>query len=205
MVNPVKNIPEISYVNEKEVSVWDPFVRIFHWALVAAFVIAYLTEDDFLTIHTWAGYSIAGLLMFRIVWGLIGTKHARFTDFVFAPREVVKFLKDTFSLRAKRYLGHNPAGGAMVILLMCSLIITVCSGLITLGLEEGEGPFASLLVNWSYFWGEWFEEIHEFFANFTLFLVFVHIAGVVVESLIHRENLITAMLNGKKRPNRSQE
>ena len=107
-----------------EIRVWDPLVRFFHWSLVTAFFIAYLTEDDLLTVHSWAGYLIFSLLIIRLVWGFIGTRYARFSDFVYSPGNVIQFLKDTLHLRAKRYLGHNPAGGAMVILLIISLLMT---------------------------------------------------------------------------------
>lgn len=179
--------------------VWDPVVRVFHWALVLAFFIAYVTEEDFLSIHTFSGYTVLGLILVRIVWGFIGTRHARFRDFIYSPQEIKHFIKNTLRLRARRYIGHNPAGGAMVLLLMTSLLITTISGLIVYGAEEQAGPLASLFVQSHNFWGEAFEEIHEFFANFTLLLVFIHVAGVIIESLIHKENLVKAMIDGKKR------
>lgn len=182
----------------RDVPVWDLLVRLFHWTLVAAFFIAYITEEDFMTLHSWAGYTIIGLLVIRIVWGFIGTKHARFADFVFTRKDIVQFLKDTFALKAKRYLGHNPAGGAMVILLMLSLVVTTISGLVIFGIEESQGPLAGWVSGLGHFWEEVFEGVHEFFANFTLFLVFIHVAGVLLESLIHGENLVAAMVSGKK-------
>ena len=183
------------------VKVWDPVVRIFHWTLVLAFLTAYVTEEDYLTLHSWAGYLILGLLSIRILWGFIGSQHARFSDFVFSRAHIVQYLKDTFLLRAKRYLGHNPAGGLMILILIASLFMTTLSGLVIFGIEEASGPLAPWLTGQSELWGDWFEEIHEFFANFTVFLVLIHIAGVVVESLIHRENLAKAMVHGRKRPN----
>lgn len=186
-------------VNTDTLIIWDPLVRIFHWTLVIAFTVAFISEDDYLTIHSWAGYTLLSLLIIRIFWGFVGTKHAKFSDFVFSKTAIVQFIKDTFSLKAKRYLGHNPAGGAMVILLIISLLFTACSGLVIFAIEEGQGPLALLLSETNPFWGDIAEEIHEFFANFTLFLVAVHIAGVIIESLIHRENLIKSMFTGKKR------
>lgn len=179
--------------------VWDPLVRIFHWTLVIAFSIAFISEDDYLMIHSWAGYTILSLLLIRIFWGFVGTKHAKFSDFIFSKQEITQFLKDTLSLKAKRYLGHNPAGGLMVILLIFSLLFTTCSGLVIFAIEEGQGPLAFLLSQTSPFWGDIIEEVHEFFANFTLFLIAVHIVGVIVESLIHCENLIKSMFTGNKR------
>ena len=184
-----------------QIKVWDPLVRFFHWALVSAFIIAYITEEDFLTIHSWAGYLILSLLCIRFVWGFIGTRYARFSDFAYKPVSIIQFLKDTLRLSAKRYLGHNPAGGAMVFLLMLSLLITTTSGVVLLGAEEQAGPVAHWFAQPESMWADVLEEVHEFFANFTLFLVFVHIAGVLVESLIHKENLVSAMITGFKAKN----
>ncbi len=182
-----------------QIKVWDPLVRFFHWALVSAFIIAFITEEDFLTIHNWSGYLILTLLCVRFVWGFIGTRYARFSDFAYRPGNIIQFLKDTLHFRAKRYLGHNPAGGAMVFLLIFSLFITTVSGVVLLGAEEQAGPVADWFTHPENKWADILEEIHEFFANFTLFLVFIHIAGVLVESLIHKENLVSAMITGFKK------
>jgi len=181
-----------------QIKVWDPLVRIFHWSLAGAFFIAYLTEDDWLDIHVFAGYTIAGLITFRLLWGLIGTRHARFSDFVRPPREVLAYLKAMVTLHPKRYIGHNPAGGAMVILLIFSLLMTTSSGILLLGAEEQAGPVAHWFTQPVGFWGDALEGLHEFFANFTLLLVVVHVFGVLVESLIHKENLVSAMVTGFK-------
>lgn len=181
-----------------QIKVWDPLVRFFHWSLVSAFSIAYITGEDFITIHSWAGYLILILLGIRFIWGFIGTPYARFSDFIYSPKNVIQFLKDTLRLSARRYLGHNPAGGAMVFLLMISLLITTVSGVILLGAEELTGPVAHWFTQTGGIWADIMEEVHEFFANFTLLLVFIHIAGVLVESLIHKENLVSAMITGFK-------
>ncbi len=185
--------------NQQYTKVWDPFIRFFHWTLVIAFVLAYFTEDDFMTLHTWAGYTVLGLLVARIVWGLIGSRHARFSDFVFSPSTIIAYLKDTLYLRAKRYLGHNPAGGAMVLLMILSLLITSLSGLVVYAVEDGAGPLANWVTQVGHDEAEIFEEVHEFFANLSVLLVLLHIAGVLVESMVHRENLVRTMINGKKR------
>jgi cytochrome b len=184
-----------------QIKVWDPLVRFFHWALVSAFTIAYITEEDFLTIHSWAGYLILLLLGIRFVWGFIGTRYARFSDFAYSPENIIQFLKDTLRLSAKRYLGHNPAGGAMVFLLLISLLITTTSGVILLGAEDQTGPLAHWFSQPGSKWADILEEVHEFFANFALFLVLVHLVGVLVESLIHKENLVSAMMTGFKTKN----
>lgn len=185
-------------MEQNEVRVWDPLVRIFHWSLVLAFTIAYFTEDDLLTLHVWAGYTVLGLVAFRLIWGLVGTQHARFRDFVYRPATVKEFLKDTLHGRAKRYLGHNPAGGAMIVLMLMVLILTGVSGIVIYGIEEGAGPLAMLAGS-----AEWIEDVaeesHEFLANFMVLLVVIHLIGVLAESLLHHENLARAMVTGRKR------
>jgi cytochrome b len=183
-----------------KVRVWDPLIRIFHWALVAAFTIAYFTDDeDLLFPHVWAGYVVVGLLVFRFLWGFVGTAHARFSDFISAPSQVVSYLWDTFQGEARRYLGHNPAGGWMIILLLVMLTLLSISGLVLYGADEHAGPLAGLMAGAGEDVAEVFEELHEFFANFTIFLVIIHVAGVVVESILHRENLVWSMVSGYKR------
>lgn len=180
------------------VKVWDPLVRLFHWSLVSAFFIAYVTEDDFLDLHVYAGYLIGGLLVFRLIWGFIGSRHARFSDFVKGPSEVLAYLKSIFTLHPKRYLGHNPAGGAMVIALLLSLVMVTVSGIALYGIEESAGPLAASLSGVGEFWEDVVEEVHEFFANFTVLLVVLHVLGVVLASLQHKENLVKSMINGRK-------
>lgn len=183
----------------RQVMVWDPLVRVFHWALVGAFATAYLSAEEWESVHVAAGYTVFGLLLFRLVWGLIGTRHARFSDFVQRPSQVMSYLKETLVRRERRYLGHNPAGGAMIVLMLASLLITTLSGIACYGVDEHAGPLAGAMVGVSEFWAEALEEVHEFFANFTVLLVFVHVAGVIVASLLHRENLARAMVTGYKR------
>ncbi len=180
------------------IKVWDPLVRLFHWILVMAFIIAFISEEDYLTLHTFAGYTVIGLLLFRLVWGFIGSRYARFSDFVYPPTIIVAYLKEIVSFRARRYLGHNPAGGAMIILLLVSLVLTTVTGLAVYAAGDNAGPLAAWLGYAGENWAEVFEEMHEFFANFTVLLVFIHIGGVLFESLLHRENLIGAMFTGNK-------
>ena len=179
----------------KSVRVWDPLVRIFHWSLAGFFLLAYVTEDELLTVHVYAGYAVAALIIFRLIWGLIGTRYARFTDFVTGPAVLLSYLGKLVTGRAPRYLGHNPAGGAMVIALLVSLTLTAFTGMALIA-GDGIGPMAGTLF--ARFSGEAFEEVHEFFANLTMFLVVLHVAGVLVSSLLHRENLVNAMLTGRK-------
>lgn len=167
------------------VMVWDPLIRVFHWSLVAAFVVAWLTGDEMQTLHEAAGYAVAGLLVFRFLWGLVGSRHARFADFVAPPAAVLGYLADAVRFRARRYLGHNPAGGAMVVVLLAMLATIVVTG---------------ILMTTDRFWGsEPLEQVHELAANVTLGLVGLHVAGVLLVSLEHGENLVRAMVTGRKR------
>ena len=177
------------------VKVWDLPLRIFHWLLVAGFLIAYLTEDELLTVHVWAGYLVAGLLVFRLLWGFVGNKYARFSSFLCSPAQSLAYVKDLVALKTKRYIGHNPAGAAMIVLLLVSLLMTVITGFAVYGADQAAGPLASIGSSNEKMW----EEVHEFFANFTLLLVVVHVIGVIVESYIHRENLARAMVHGYKK------
>lgn len=197
----------------KAVQVWDIAVRLFHWTLVVSFFIAWLSEDDFETLHVYAGYLVLALISFRLVWGLIGTRYARFSNFVCGFSKVKSYLSSIVSGKPEHYLGHNPAGGLMIVIMLITLFAVSFSGLKTYA-AEGKGPLAEAeitLVSPAYaddddgkrhggkrsghkFW----EEVHEVFANFMLLLVFVHIAGVAVSSLVHRENLVRAMVDGRK-------
>jgi len=208
--------------------VWDPLVRIGHWTIVVGFFVAYFTEDDLLSLHAWAGYLVGGVVVLRVVWGIIGTRHARFADFIYRPRTVISYFRDLLAFRARRYIGHSPAGGAMIIVLLVMLAATVYSGLMVYALENNRGPLAAFA------WhapvqaipaaladddgadddndkngdeaeddedrGEFWEELHEVLSNITLALVFLHIGGVVFVSFAHRENLVRSMITGDKRP-----
>ncbi|MEW6325776.1 MAG: cytochrome b/b6 domain-containing protein, partial [Nitrospirota bacterium] len=181
------------------IRVWDPFVRLFHWTLAPAVVIAFLTQDERLSWHVSAGYLVLGLVLLRIIWGLVGARHARFGDFLFSPLTVLAYLKNLLFFRAERYLGHGPAGGAMVIALLLSLLLTTLSGLVLYGGQEYAGPLWPLMAAADDRWAEAVEEAHEFCAGLTLLLVALHVAGVFFSSAAHRENLIASMITGDKR------
>lgn len=165
--------------------VWDPLVRIFHWSLATAFTVAWLSGEELRRVHLIAGYAIVGLVAFRLVWGVIGTTHARFSDFIYRPSTVIGYLIDAVRMRAKRYVGHNPAGGAMVIALLAMLGVTCATG---------------VMMTTDAFWGvEWVEAAHEAAVNMMLVLIGLHLAGVAAASVEHRENLVRAMFTGCKR------
>jgi cytochrome b len=167
------------------VKVWDLFVRLFHWSLVGLFAVAYATGDEVERVHIAAGYAIAALLALRVVWGFVGPHHARFSNFVRPPGEVLAYLRGMFLFRAPRYLGHNPAGGAMIIALIAMLTVTCVTG---------------YMMTTDAYWGaKWVEHVHEALANLTVALIAFHVLGVLIASFEHRENLVKAMMTGRKR------
>lgn len=167
------------------VKVWDPAVRIFHWSLVTAFAVAYFIVDSNRTIHEWAGYIALGLVAFRLIWGVIGSRHARFSDFVPGPKRLIDYLRRALKRQEPRYLGHNPAAAIMILFLLVAVGVIGVSGWL-------------LTTDWG--WGsETIEEVHEISVNFTLVAIALHVAGAIYESVRHRENLIRAMVTGYKR------
>lgn len=181
----------------QRVLVWDLPTRIFHWLLVAAFLTAWVTYEDnrFLYVHTYAGYVFLGLLVFRLLWGMIGSHYARFHTFAYDWPSVTAYLKALLSGRATRYIGHNPIGGWAIFLMIILGFVVAVSGLLVLGGEEGHGLLGGL---GTFAMGTAARELHEFSAWAMAGLVLIHVAGVIVESLVHRENLITAMITGYK-------
>jgi cytochrome b len=202
--------------DKRIINVWDPIIRIGHWTLVIAFFTAYFTGDDWMNQHTWAGYIIFAVIVIRIMWGFIGGQYARFTQFIYKPSTTFNYFKNLLARKPQHYIGHNPAGGAMVIALLICLLITTISGMKLYAVEENKGPIAAIQqiqsadlktltnmdVTQNYMVNEddeeFWEEIHETFVNLTLLLVFLHIGGIMMSSIIDKENLIKAMFTGKK-------
>lgn len=171
--------------SEGTVLVWDFPTRAFHWMLALSFLVAYVTSESetWFGIHLMSGVTLIGLIVFRLIWGVAGTRHARFTALPLAPASVVRYLKSLLGPRPEHHVGHNPAGSVAIVLL---LGLGLCAGLTGLAMYYEFG-------------GEWLKEIHEFCANALLAVVLVHIAGVVVSSFLHRENLAGAMVSGYKK------
>lgn len=191
------------------IRVWDPLLRVFHWSLVAAVAVAWLTADEIDTIHEIAGYTVAGLVAFRLLWGLIGSRYARFAQFLRGPGATLSYLGDMARRKERRYLGHNPAGAAMILALLVTLSGTALTGwLMTDTARLAMLPEMPRIVAPA--WAdddrehggggeEAVEEVHEVLANLTLILIGLHVAGVVLASVRHRENLARAMVTGTKR------
>ncbi len=181
----------------KNVVIWDLPTRIFHWSFVASFVLAWLTFDDnrYLFVHVYAGYVFLSLLVFRLIWGLIGSRYARFRAFSYDWPSVLSYLKGLLNGEAAKYIGHNPAGSWAIFLMLILGIVVSVAGILVLGGEEGHGVFAPFI---SYAVGEGAKEVHEVVAWFMLMVTVVHVGGVIVESFYHRDNLILSMITGQK-------
>lgn len=172
-------------VEVARVKVWDLFVRLYHWSQAALIAAAWITAGEVNWLHERIGYAIMALVALRILWGLVGPRHARFADFLRGPRAVLSYLADLLRGRARRYLGHNPAGGAMIVALLAAIL--------------GTGMTGWLLTTDAWFGSDGMEELHESLAELILVLVALHVAGVIFESLRHRENLVRSMITGRKR------
>jgi len=214
--------------NTRFTKVWDIAIRVFHWTLVGCYALAFISSENIPSLHVIFGYSVLSLVIFRIFYGFVGTRYARFADFLYPPAQIVGYLKGLFCGKPKHYIGHNPAGGAMIVVLLLSLLSLTLTGLKTYGVK-GHGPlavheisFISKAIADSDEKGEsedhkrrnragkdfqrtkqnekdeFWEEVHETIAYFTLFLASIHVAGALVSSILHRENLIKAMITGRK-------
>jgi cytochrome b len=167
------------------IKVWDPLVRVFHWSLAGLFLANFFTEDGEL-VHRGLGYAILGLLVVRFVWGWVGTRHARFSDWVVGPARVRNYLRERLAGRSRRHLGHNPGAAVMILALLGGVLLVAVTG---------------WLQTTDYFFGVgWMEALHEVLAYGVLGLVVLHVLAAVSESVHYRENLIAAMVHGRKRP-----
>lgn len=167
------------------VPVWDRLVRLLHWVLAATFLGAFLLESP-RDLHEALGWTAFAVVILRVGWGVVGPGHARFADFVPGPGVFLRYLRQVLRREEPRYLGHNPAGGAMVVALLAVVVLLGVSGWM-MGLDA--------------YWGvDWVEDLHEGAANLGIALVALHWLGVAWESLRQRENLVGAMFTGRKRP-----
>jgi cytochrome b len=177
--------------------VWDAPVRLTHWLLVGCVAIAWLTrEAAHMDLHAAAGYCALLLVAFRVTWGFIGTKHARFGDFAYSPRQALRYLSESFRGSARHYTGHNPAGSWAVYALLALIAATVLSGIVAISGMHSLGPLPPSL---SFAAAEAAREWHEILAWILVALIALHLAGVAWGSRVHRENLVASMITGRKR------
>lgn len=179
--------------------IWDLPLRLFHWAMVLVVFIAavtgYFSEEWWLDIHAYAGYALGCLLIFRIIWGFIGSYYSRFQTFPLAKQGVIAHIKSLLSFKPKEYSGHNPIGAWMIVILLATLSLLVITGLVLYGGQEKHGPLAGLV---SFNIAEFSEEIHESLAGILMAAIAIHVAGVLFETIVLKHALIQAMINGKK-------
>jgi cytochrome b len=180
-----ESLPVVGAQPIRRVLVWDVAVRVFHWGLVAAVAVAWLTGGSGDRLHELAGSTAAALVLFRLIWGFAGTRHARFTDFVRGPVATLNYLGLMARGRAPRHIGHNPAGGAMILILLALLTVAAATG--------------AMQVTNAFYGVAWVDTTHRVAANGLLMLVPLHVLGAIASSLMHRENLIASMISGMKR------
>ena len=167
------------------IRVWDPFVRAYHWALALTFAVAWVSSEQMEQLHAAAGYVAGGLVLARIVWGFTGPGYARFSHFVRTPGRVVAYLRAISNGSERRFVGHNPAGGAMIVALLAAMTAAVVTG---------------WLLTTDAFWGSTAaQRVHSIVAHGVLLLVLLHLIGVALASVRHKENLVRAMVVGDKR------
>ena len=194
-------------MDKSTVRIWEPYVRIFHWGLAAAIATAWATSGEVQAVHEFAGYAVAALVGFRLIWGFVGSRYARFSQFVRGPAATLSYVGDIARGRERRFLGHNPAGAAMVVALLVALSGTAFTGWLMEEPGRAETAARQLQFVAPAFADEddgeaegALKEVHETLANAMLLLIALHLGGVALASFRHRENLVRAMVTGRKRP-----
>ncbi len=181
------------------VRVWDLPTRLFHWLLVVLIAVSVATgwfpEGNF-TIHRWSGYGIATLLLFRLAWGLFGTRHARFADFVHGPRPVSAYARAPARFRPPPSLGHQPLGGWSIVAMLALIAAIIGTGLFGRSASHA-GPLARLVSRST---ARLVNEVHEVLTDLILIVVAVHLLGVLIDWWLTRDNLVRAMIDGRKWP-----
>jgi cytochrome b len=183
-----------------EIRVWDRFVRVFHWLLVASVATAWLSAENHIKLlHICIGYGLVLLLSARLVWGFAGSHYARFAQFLYSPTQSLAYIKSLRSTAPDHYLGHNPLGALMVFALLGTLLALVTTGLLVLAGIEFEGPLLPIALHFSDDFFYTTKRLHEWLANTLLVLIAAHVGGVVLASRQHHENLVRAMFTGRKK------
>jgi cytochrome b len=187
-------------ISSARIKVWDLPVRLFHWALVVLMVVSYLSGragGDWMKLHFWSGYAILTLLLFRIAWGFVGSTTARFSNFVKGPVAGLAYLRDLATGRPTYDAGHNPAGGAMVVVLIFAVLAQAVAGLFSADTDLGtvNGPLANLIADK---WVDRVTDFHKFWVKVLLWLVGLHVLASLVYLVWKRQNLIGSMFTGHK-------
>ena len=187
MPKPVKADPRFPPLSDAQpmMRVWDPLVRLFHWSLVASFAFAWFSANRAEAVHVWAGYGAVGLILIRLIWGVVGTRYARFSSFVTGPSRLFAYLRAILSGTEARHVGHNPAGAAMVLALMAGVL--------------GLGVTGWMMFTDTWYGEDWVVNVHSLIAHGLVGLIGLHLAGVALASVKHHENLVKAMITGDKR------
>ena len=175
----------------KTIRVWDPFVRLFHWSLVAGMIAVWVTSSSRDDTHQWIGFVVAGLIAARIIWGFFGTHYARFTQFIKSPRTTASYLFAILKGSERRYLGHNPAGAVMIVALLVSIVATTLTGW--------------LMTTDRFYGDDTMQALHSACAYGVIALAIIHVGGVILASRHHNENLVAAMITGNKRAPASED
>lgn len=182
----------------RQIIVWDLPTRVFHWTMAIAFFVAWFTRGSAqnLDLHVFAGYTMLGLIAFRLVWGTIGGTYARFAQFSLHRQQVQRYAATLLTPRRQRYIGHNPLASVAIVALILLSTLTLLTGLMVLGGQKQHGPLADWLT---FDQGALLNPVHEWLATALLALVVVHVLGAVTESLLHGDNLIASMIHGRRR------
>ncbi len=189
-------------LSSEKVKIWDPFIRIFHWIVVTLFFCNYLLSDKGMpferggTLHIYAGYIVIGFVLARLIWGVIGSHHARFKNFIPKPAEFMTYMRAMLRGEHTNYEGHNPAGAVMILCLLSGLLLTGLTGWLASLADVFDGWRAGIAAATDFI--DW-EEMHEFFANLTMLGAGIHITAVLIISHLMGENLVHAMLSGYKK------
>ena len=171
-------------IQSQKILIWDLPTRVFHWSIVICFVGAVITQESekYRLFHVTFGYTMLGLVIFRLLWGVIGTRYSRFSSFLFGYRQIKEYIRGLVCNKPIHYLGHNPLGSVAIYLILA----------IVLGISiTGYCIFNDIGLNW-------YSEVHELMANLLIGIVVIHILGVIASSLLHKENLVRSMLTGLK-------
>ena len=191
-----RKVHDMDSLNEKDVEVWGLSLRLFHWLLAIAFFVSWWAVGHDIRLHILAGACIAGLLLYRLIWGFLGEKHAKFFSFTPSFINIKQHFLDLIKLKTRHDIGHTPIGSIMIYALFMSLFTLVISGFSLIALQMNIGPLYGLQTTYST--EVFIQSTHHWCFEALQVLVFIHLLGVAVESILQRTNLIKSMFTGKK-------